>query len=93
MMYSSTSNIKICLYKLTTSVRIPLDMEFFLLYMVYTAEKFSISISREFLMTQTMLTGTQKLKAVMCMPVQNKTKQNKTINYGDKAVHTQSRIF
>ena len=32
MIYSSTSNLKICLYELTTCVRIPLDIEFFLLY-------------------------------------------------------------
>ena len=45
MMYSSTSNLKICLYKLTTCVRIPLDMEFFLLYMVYhSREIFNINL-------------------------------------------------
>ena len=36
---------KICLYKLTTCVRIPLDMEFFLLYMVYhSREIFNINL-------------------------------------------------
>ena len=44
MMYSSTSNQKICLYKLITCVRIPLDMEF-VLYMVYhSREIFSINL-------------------------------------------------
>ena len=36
--------------------------------------KFSISISQQLIMAQTMLTGTQKWKAVMRMPVENKTK-------------------
>ena len=35
MMHSSASNLKIQLYKLMIGVRIPVDMDFFLLYMVY----------------------------------------------------------
>ena len=38
------------------------------------AESLSISITQQFIMTQTMLTGAQKSKAVMRMPVENKTK-------------------
>ena len=69
-MYSSTSNLNSWLYKLTTWVRIPLDMEFFFI----TAEKFSISISQQLIMAQAMLTGTQKSKTVIRMTVENKTK-------------------
>ena len=39
-----------------------------------TAERLSIPISQQLIMTQTMLTGAQKFKAVMRMPVENKTK-------------------
>ena len=42
MMYSSTSNLKIGLYKLTTCVRIPLDVEFFLSYKVYHSRQLFI---------------------------------------------------
>ena len=38
-----------------------------------TAETLSLSISQQLIMTQTMLTGAQKSKAVMCMPVETKT--------------------
>ena len=45
MIYSSSSNLKIWLYKLTTWVRIPLDMKVFLLYMIYhSREIFNISL-------------------------------------------------
>ena len=37
-----------------------------------TAERLSISISQQLIMPQTMLTGAQKLKAVMRMPVEKK---------------------
>ena len=48
-------------------VQIPLDMDFFLLYMVYSRET-----SQQLIMTQIMLTGAQKSKAVMRMLVENK---------------------
>ena len=38
------------------------------------SEKLSISVSQQLIMTQTMLTGAQKLKAVMRMHLENKTK-------------------
>ena len=40
----------------------------------FTVEKFSISITQQLITAQTMLTGTQKSKAVMSMPVENKSK-------------------
>ena len=54
-----------------------------------TAERLSISVSQQLIMTQTMLTGTkiEGCNAHACW------KQNQTINYGDKLVHTQSQIF
>ena len=60
-------------------VQIPLDMDFFLLYITVhglscTAERLSISVSQQLIMTQTMLTGLKTSKAVMRMPVENKTK-------------------
>ena len=69
-------------------VQIPLEMHFFLLYM-YSNETFSINLPAAHYNTNHVDRGT-KMKAVMRML---KTKQNKTINNGDKAVHTQSRIF
>ena len=74
VIHSSTSNLKICLYKLTTCVRIPLDMKFFYCTRFITAKKVSISISQQLIMAQTMLTGTQKLKAVTRKHIENKTK-------------------
>ena len=75
-------------------VQIPLDMIFFLLYMCCRVQqRLSISIFQQLIITQIMLSGTQKSKAVMRMPGENKSKQNQTINYGNKAVHTHSRIF
>ena len=44
-MNSSTSNLKIRPHRLTTCIRIPLDMEFFLWYMVYhIREIFNINL-------------------------------------------------
>ena len=90
MMYSSTSNLKICLHKLTTCVRIPLHMEFFLLYMVYhSREIFNINLPTAHYGTDHVDRDT-KIKgfdAHACW------KQNKTIYYGDKAVPMQSQIF
>ena len=92
MMYSSTctSNLKICLYKLTTCFRIPLDKEFFLLYMIYhSREMFNINLPIGHHGTNH-VDGDTKIEACDAFAC---WKQNKTINYGDKAVHTQSRIF
>ena len=89
MMYSSTSNLKICLYKLTTCVRIPLDLAF-LLYIVYRAqESFNINLPTAHFITNHVDRDTkvEGCDAHACC------KQNKTIFYCDKAVHTQSRIF
>ena len=46
-------------------------MDFFLLYMVYHVQQRDF---QQLIMTQTMLIGTQTSKAVMRMPVENKTK-------------------
>ena len=72
MMYSSTSNLKICLYKPTTRVRIPLDTKFSYGTLFITAKQFSISISQQLIMAQAMLTGTQKSKTVISMTVETK---------------------
>ena len=87
MTYGSTSNLKICLYKLITCVRITLDMEFFLLYMFYHRwEIFNISLPTAHYGTNHVDKDTkvEGCDAHACW------KQNKTINYVDKAVHTQS---
>ena len=42
-------------------------------------------------MTQAMLTGAQKSQDEMRMPVEKNN--NKAINFGDKAVYTQSQIL
>ena len=71
-------------------VRIPLDMEFFLLYMVYhSRETFNINLPAAHYDTNHADRGTKitGCDAHACW------KQNKTINYSDKAVHTQLRIF
>ena len=89
-MYSSISNLKICLYKLTTCVGIPLDMAFFLLYMVYhSQEVFNINLPTAHYGTNHV---DRDMKVEGC-DAHACCKQNKTINYGDKAVHTQSCIF
>ena len=86
----STSNLKICHYKLTRCVRIPLDVKSFLLYMVYHSREISnINLptahhDKNHIDRDTKVEG---YDAHACW------KQNKTINNGDKAVHTQSRIF
>ena len=51
-------------------VQIPLDMDFFSLYMVimYTRETFNIHLPAQ---KQTLLTGAQTSNAVMRMPVEN----------------------
>ena len=48
-----------------------------------SAGNFSVTISQQLIKAQTMLTGTQKSKDVMCMPVENKT----------KALITATRLF
>ena len=74
MMYSSTSNLKICLHNLTSCVRIPLDMEFFLWYMVYhIREIFSINLPTAHYGTNH-VDRDIKSKALMRMH-ENKTKQ------------------
>ena len=76
IMYSSTSNDKICLYTLTTCVRIPLDMEFFLLYMVYHSwEIFNINFPTAHYGTNHVDRATK---------IEGCWKQNKPINYVDK---------
>ena len=74
MIYSSTLNLTICLYKLTTCVQILLEMVFVLLYMVYhSREIFKINLPTAHYGTNHVDRDT-KSKAVMCMPVENKTK-------------------
>ena len=71
-------------------VRITLDMDFFLLYVVcHSREAFNINLPVAHYDTNHAERG-HKSKDVMRMLVENKTK---FINYGDKAVHTHSRIF
>ena len=89
-MYSSTSNLKIYLYKLTTCFWIPLDMEFFFMYMVYQSrEIFNINLPTAHYGTNHVdrATKIEGSDAHACW------KQNQTINYGDNAVHLQSQIF
>ena len=65
-------------------------MEFFLLYMVYhIREMFNINLPTARYGTNhvDMNTKIESCAAHACW------KQNKTIYYGDNAVHTQSRIF
>ena len=83
MMYSSTLNLKICLYKLTTFVRIPLDMEFFLLYMVFHSwEIFNISLPTAHYDTHHVDRDTK----VEGCDAHDCSEQNKTINPSHTAI-------
>ena len=62
------------------------------MYMVYhSREFFNINLPTAHYGTA-MLTEAQKSKTVMRMPVENQTKPNQTINYGEKAALTHLRM-
>ena len=66
-------------------VRIPLDMEFFLLYMVYhSRETFNINLLAAHYDTN----HAERGKKITGCDAYACWKQNKTIYYRDKAVHT-----
>ena len=90
MMYSSSSNLKMWLYKLLTWVRIPLDMKFFSLYMVYySQESFNINLPK----AQYGQSHVDRDTNINDYDTHDSLTRNKTIDYWDNAVHMQSRTF